>query len=261
MYKRTTADPLVRAFLDRYSLNLLQIPRTGAAVGDLYSMHGDRSLPPGRVSDFLDPTPHLPRMRRERLADLTDVVSDRVSVKAGVSLLEGFLAAIGAGGLSARVGAHYASRSGRELRFRLEEATREFVDVNQLGTALRGCRRQSGHPLADGYRYYLTVGVVRSQSLTVLAESTSAHDISLDAGLAGMTVAGGSVKIEDAGKAAVRYRGDTPVAIGVELVELVFDGKEGVVRFKPSDRALRVKGSAQKVWIGDDDSDAFVTLG
>lgn len=103
MCKRTTTDPLVRAFLDRYGLNLLQIPRADVAVGDLYAVRGDRALPPGRVTDFLTPPPRLPRVRREPLADLTDVVSDAVSVHAGLGLFEGFLTALAAGAVSGRV--------------------------------------------------------------------------------------------------------------------------------------------------------------
>jgi hypothetical protein len=261
MCKRTTEDPLVRFFLDRYSLNLLQIPRADAAVGDLYAVRGDRALPPGRATDFLVPPPRLPRVRRERLADLSDVVSDAVSVHAGLGLLEGFLTALGAGALSGRVRAQYASTSTHQLRFQLEEATREFVSPFELGTALQDCQPRPGHPLANNaYRYYLTVGLVRTPSLTVLTESKQAQDASLETEVAALAEASGGVKIEQAGSGATRYGGQMPLAIGVELLELVFDDGQGRLRIKSQERPVRVRGDAQKALIGDPDGDAFVQL-
>jgi len=68
------------------------------------------------------------------------------------------------------------------------------------------------------------------------------------------------LKIEQAGNGAIRYRGQMPLAIGVELLELVFDDGQGTLRMNPQERPLRVRGDAQKAWIGDPDGDAFVRL-
>ncbi len=144
MCRRTTGDPLARMFLDQFSLNLLQIPRENARVGDLYAVLGDRALPPGRTGDILDPSPELPELKTEPLGDLAGVVSDAVSVQAGVGLLEGFLTAMGAAGLVADARVRYGSGAVRGLRFRLTDAMRESVSTGELGNALIGCRHDQG---------------------------------------------------------------------------------------------------------------------
>src|SRR6185436_9856151 len=55
--KRTTSDPLVRAFLDNYGLNLLSIPRKNAMCGDLYIADGPRVSTPGHIAQVLIPPP------------------------------------------------------------------------------------------------------------------------------------------------------------------------------------------------------------
>jgi len=120
-------------------------------VGDVYAAQGDRVLSPGALSDLLDPAPRLPRVRRERLADVADVVSDAVSAKAGLGLLEGFVTALG-GSLAARARAEF--KGSRGMRFRLEDATRAYVSPSLVGTAIRDCRMRSGHALSGrDYRH------------------------------------------------------------------------------------------------------------
>ncbi len=62
MCRRNTQDPLIRAFLDTYGLNLLAIPRADAAVGDLYVVTNDSISAPGALSTVLTPDLHyLPK--------------------------------------------------------------------------------------------------------------------------------------------------------------------------------------------------------
>jgi hypothetical protein len=94
--ERSTDDPLIRLFLDRYGLHLLQVPRESAAVGDFYVDDGRRVSPPGNVRYLLDPSPELPAPREgERMADIEGVTSKGYSLEAGLGLLEGFLLAFG----------------------------------------------------------------------------------------------------------------------------------------------------------------------
>lgn len=50
MSRRNTNDPLLRAFLDTYKVNLLAIPREGAEVGDAYVASPNGSISePGKL--------------------------------------------------------------------------------------------------------------------------------------------------------------------------------------------------------------------
>jgi hypothetical protein len=261
MCKRTTTDPLVRFFLDRYGLNLLQIPRADATVGDLYAIRGDVALPPGKVSDFVTPRPRLPRATEEPLADLSDVISDSVSLDAGLGFLGAFLSALGAGALLNRAEAYYHANSGGRLRFRIQDARRESVSTFGVASSLQGCRPRQGHPLARGYRYYLTVGVVRTASITVLLDRSSAHGVGMEADVAQIADVNAAVKVSQAGGSALRYRGSQPIAIGVELVELAFNEESDGMEIKPPKRALRIRSGSPTVFLGEPAGDAFVNLG
>ncbi len=260
--RRTSKDPLLRLFLTTYGLNLLQVPREHASIGDLYAVRRDRVLPPGGVEDFLEPAPTLPRIRHEPMADVVGVVSDAVSLDAGLGLLEGFLAALGGGGLIGHLEARYRQSKAQRLRFRLEDARREAVGTTALGLALIGSRPKAGHPMGGTeFRHYLTVGVVRCSSITVRAEGTDGHAVHLELGVPLAARGSAAIDLRHAGEGEVRYRGSVRLAIGVELVELAFDRDGGSVRFKPQAGPIRIRGEPERALIGPPDGDAFIRIG
>src|SRR5438067_10235743 len=115
----------MRLFLDKYGLNLLSIPREGAAVGDAYVYDGTLVSPPGSVVYLLEPPVQLPPQKRnERLADVAGSFSDRVNVDVGLGLLEGFFAVLGAAALLDRVRGAYRKANAHALRFRFSDASR-----------------------------------------------------------------------------------------------------------------------------------------
>ncbi len=198
---RTTGDPLVRYFLDRYGLNLLVIPRADVQVGSLYlSADGRQVSTPTAVGSFLTPRPHLPTPNSdERMADLAGTTSDALTSRTGLRLLEGFLAALGAAGVLDRVKAEYRRKRVRVLRFRVTHATRDAVDPVALGDAFKGCRVRVDHPLwAKRQRYYIVSGVVRSSSLVVVAHTSATDVVDLDVdALAAVTASAGLVLTPD----------------------------------------------------------------
>src|SRR5205814_719047 len=122
----------------------------------------------------------------EDLSDLRGRLSQAVSVKAGLGLLEGFLGALGAPLAAARVKASYERGTTRSIRFRLADATRSSLDPFLLGKKLRNARLDAKNPfIQDAQRYYVTTAVIRATSLTVLAEddAKAAVDIDVGAGL------------------------------------------------------------------------------
>src|SRR5262245_39567875 len=120
MCKRTTADPLVRIFLDTYRVNLLAVPRADARVGDLYVRTGKTTSSPGFLGHLVGKSFELPTVAEgERLPTLGGLVSDAVAADAGLGLLDGFLAALGAGDLGVKAQASYRAERTRSVRFRL----------------------------------------------------------------------------------------------------------------------------------------------
>jgi hypothetical protein len=266
--KRTTTDPLVRMFLDRYGLNLLSIPREKAAVGDLYVVDGDRASAPGNVEYFLEPEVKLPpQTKNEHMADVEGEISDAVSLSAGIGLLEGFLAALGAPGVISKVKAGYTAKRAESLRFHLDDATRDSVDVMRLGGALAGRRPIEGHPMwSEGSRYYLVTAVARAPSITVIAKDDRSHTV--DVGLEAMKVATAdtAVSVEGSADVGITYTGPRKVAFGVELLELSFDDETRAVKLSVPEEAVPVRDADARApaigrdFIGGADGDAFIAL-
>lgn len=267
MCKRSEPDPLLRLFVDLYNLHLLAIPRENSAVGDLYVHDGQRTSAPGSVTNFLTPRFTVPPVARgERMADVAGTMSQGVDVKVGLGLLEGFLTAMGAGGLIGDTKAEFARAMTRTLRFRFAEATRDSIDPFLLGETLAGHsfdRRNAIHD--DKYRYYLVTAVVRSRSIGVTAERERTSSAELDLEALAVAEVGGGVTIRQSSQGEVTFAGDRALAFGVELYELV-EGTHGEgMRLRAPESAVRVRGRRkaslpEPAFIGGEDGDAFLSL-
>lgn len=247
--KRDTGDPLLRMFLDRYKINLLAVPREGVACGDVYVRHGRRVSSGIAIRELVEPPIALPpALEGEALADLAGVLSDGVSVDVGFGLLEGFLAAVGAGGLVTKVSAGVERSRTSVLRFRLTGATRDSVNAGALGTMLEGRRLRSTQPLVQaGNDYFVTAAVVRTASLSIAGEDEERQRTRLGAEVmaVGQGEAGVTVERGDAGE--VTFRGSKRLAIGVELYELRDRGDDGRVTMLPQDPRDPVRAGRERL--------------
>ena len=232
MCRRTTDDPLVKAMLEKYGLNLLSIPRKDGSCGDLYITEGAHVLPPSRLASvMLPPAPDLPKVKRnEKLGDLIGVSSKSVSTDAGFGLFATLLEAFGAAGLLSKIEAKYRQKSVRALRLQLKDAVRDSIDPVILGSRISACKFDGGNPLIDAKKkYYVVVGVVKTRSMAILSDSESKAKI----GFAPEDIAGikalceASAGIEFDANGTLTYTGSERLAVGVELLELKLDFKGG----------------------------------
>jgi hypothetical protein len=227
MTRRNTSDPLLRAFLDSYKVNLLTIPREGAEVGDAYVEGVDGAMStPGKLRFLLTPAIRLPPVsHEEKLTTIAGKRTRQLDVGVGLKLLEGFLSAIGADIGIGKIKAEYEHKRVGKIRFELKDATRDSVDAFAFGRALIPCQLNAAHPFVGaGNRYYAVVGVLRSRSITVRSEDANANHIELgvDALKDAVNVHGKlDVKREATGE--ITYQGRLPLAFGVELVEMRYD--------------------------------------
>jgi hypothetical protein len=268
MCNRRTADPLVRAFLDRYGLNLLSIPRQFVNCGDVYISRDQQISTPARLQDLLQPAPLLPApVTDERLADLAFIVSDGVSVSAGLNVLGNILVALGAGALIGGLKSDYQSSKSARLRFRVREATRDHIDPAALGAALKGCRLDGSHPLvADGNSYYVVSAVVRTQTISITAEDVMGNTVDVGTDVIQAADAHANLAVTRGSNGEVSYRGKEKLAVGVELYELSHDREEHTLKMRLPPRRPRTLRSSQRApvrelepaFIGGSDGDAFI---
>ena len=221
MCKRTTKDPLVRLFLDRWGLNPIGIPHEHAAPGQLWIKRGRQVSGPMDLNPLLLSPIELPSPRQERLTEMEATSSHGYDTGAGLGLLEAFLAGIGAGAVVQRVRAGYEQQQTRTVKLRFGNVTRIYMDLGTLGVRLRTARFDPDHSLVhpDNHRF-IASAIVRSPSISVTAEDDRHKALTLEAGVLAAVDAHAKVgtQVKDTGE--VTYTGDTALAIGVALHEL-----------------------------------------
>jgi hypothetical protein len=266
MCKRSTDDPLVRTFLDRYNLNLLPLPRSGIDCGDLFRRSAD-----GRVSTEFAlssvVTPALADLAPdtgETLGALEGTLSHGRELNFGLGLLGGFLAALGAPGVLSNVGTQYRRSQTNALAFEFREATRDSIDPGALGDALIDRRLRENHPLVlEGSTYFVVSGLARSPSLTVHATTEAASGAGVDVEAIQVATAQAGLTVRRESDTTVTYKGDRALVFGVELYELLYDDAAAGFRMLTPDGPLYTHGARpsapEPAFVGSD-GDAFVEL-
>jgi hypothetical protein len=269
MSRRNTNDPLLRAFLDTYKVNLLSIPREGVQVGDAYVATADGSMSaPGKLRYLLTPEIRMPQISSdEKMTSIAGKRTRALDLNIGLNLLEGFLTAIGVDIAIGKIKAEYQHESVGKVRFQLKDATRDSVDAFEFGRALIPCRLTSEQPFVqDGNQYYAVVGVLRSRSITVSTEDQNSNkvEIGIDA-LKSAVVAEGKIGVKRETSGDITYEGSVPLAFGVELVEMRYDG--GQAKFFLSGisdpKVVRGRGDEKerRVFVGDPQTgDVFLPM-
>ncbi len=263
--RRSTDDPLLRLFIDRYHLHLLAIPRQGSAVGDLYIQQGRVVGTPGYIGEILSPGFELPPLRTgELLADITGQLTRDVHAKLGSRIAEQLLSVLGipvGAGVSAAI-----SRSGG-VRFRFHDVFRTSVDVLALGRALAQHPLLAGHPAISGKaRYYLATSVLTTDAISILVHGGGAIDLG---GMVGSAPVRADASLSAKGKNEISLRSAVPLAFAVELYELQFDVPSGAVQLRKTSVPVRVRGEQRTVVrerlvpaeIGGADGDLFLPQG
>ena len=267
MCKRTTNDPLLRLFLDKYGLHMLSVPRENAKVGDLYVFDGKRVSTPGQVKYFLDTPLTMPKtFIGENMADVVGQLTHGISFKVGVSLLEGFLVAMGAGGLVGKLRTGYETKGVKTMKFCFEHATRDYVDAMQLGSKLSRHKLKEENALyREGSQYYLVTAVARSSAISINAEGDNSQAVDLEAELFKVGGVDLGVSVSNSGKGKLTFEGKKSLAFGVELYELMYDSKRGALRLLLPPGLIKVQGDsgapiATPAFIGGRDGEVLLDV-
>jgi len=247
MCKRSTDDPLVRMFLDRYKVNLLALPRERAFCGQVYVRDGRRVSSGAQIAGLVEPAVTLPPVfEGERLTALAGELSESVQLNAGLGLLQGFMTAIGAAAVVSSVSASFERSRTARLRFRFDDVTRDSMELNSLANALEGRRFRAQSLLVQpGADYFVTAAVVRSPCVGVVAEDDSSRRVEFGAEVLAVADATAGVTVESSATGELTFRGTTPLAIGLELYQLRYDEREGKLSMRAQDPRDPVKAGKE----------------
>jgi hypothetical protein len=223
--RKNPTDPLVREFLQTYSINLLPLPRQHARPGELYiKTAGTVKATPGWINEIIEPEVELPEPFGETLPSLSGVVSEMVDANFGLKLLENFLFALGIPpGILDNVKLGYHKTNTTQVAFQFNDVSRQSIDPFTIGGGLIGRRLRPNPFVQEGNQYYVAAAFVWSPSIVVHARDAACTEVDLGAGLIGAVDADAGVKAERAADGAMTYKGREPVAFGVELYDLEYD--------------------------------------
>lgn len=269
--KRTTQDPLLKLFLEKYHLNLLSVPRKESHVGDLYVYAQGRTSSPGQIGEFLEPKLELPDLTvGEQMADVQGMVTDAVSFSNGLDLLEGFFSALGSLQMFQGIKTEYARQKAHSFQFSFLSPTRDSIDIAVLGARLIRHRFKKLHALVnEGNRYYLVTALAKSQSISVEAQTKGKGSVELDAKLMSVAKLENKVGMEQTGAGKLTFSGNTPLVFGVELYELTYDKEEHRLKLLLAEGAIKVRSGlgertkevpAQPAFLGDPQGEIFIEL-
>lgn len=241
MTRRTTDDPLLRLFIDRYHLHLLAIPREHAAVGDVYVEADGRVGAPGRIEHLLTPAFTLPEVRRgERLADVAGQLTRRVDMSAGINLLENILAGLG---LPAALSMGETLQRSSGVGFRFHDVFRDWLDVLELGARLPGHRLASSQAaVSEQDRLHVTTAVLSTSAISVELDRTAGGEVATQLEAA---VGAGNASVGIERSELITISAEQRLAFGVELYELEFAGEQREPRLKRTAVPLRVRAGAR----------------
>jgi hypothetical protein len=247
-WKRNSNDPLAKMLFEKYQMHVLRRPRADVAVLDLYAMK-DGQVMPGKLATLMDPPPPLPDVREgEPVADLGVMTSNEVDSKAGFDFLETFLNAIGAGALPLKLKGSLEVRKAAGMRFRFAGATRDYTDPFKLEFKLRKHKvPPDGCLMKAGWRYYVALGVLRTDSLGMTAVSEGGHVLDIAADAIKLATGEGKVSVKRSAGEEITIAGEQRMAFGVELSELLYNEADGRFELNVVKNVVKVMGKAAPV--------------
>lgn len=255
-WNRGSDDPLARMLFQTYQMHLLRRPRMDVAVHDVYALK-DGQILPGKLSTLMQPPPPLAEVRQgEPVADLSLVVSRDLDTTIGVDFLETFLAGLGADALPLKLKGTLKAKKAAGVRFRFSGATRDYADPFKAEFNLRKHQvSPEGSLMKPGWQYFLVLGVLRTDSISLTAVNESGADIDIAAEAAKLAGSDGKLVVKKSQGEEITLSAGQPLAFGVELSEITFNEQAqrfelNVVRNAVKVRAGRARGG--RSWVNYD---------
>jgi hypothetical protein len=259
-------DPLLRTVFEDRGINLLNVPREGASVGDLYKFNGrtEQVTYPGRIEEFLNPKFKLPGLQNED-EDYTTTISGRLfknmSSNFGVDFLSGFFKELGT---TSNVSATLKSDHISTLDFSFLNVKWDCVNPTSLGgkLAIEHYNFDETNAYYDKEsRYYVTTAVFRSSSIKISLKDSEGKNASGKLNTPVVKVSG-EVSEQQTKEGDFVYNGKKKLSFGVYLHRLKYDSARGIVLKTPKNVHKTMKpGSSNMhydtspVLIGDPNED------
>ncbi|MCC6929278.1 MAG: hypothetical protein IT359_09840 [Gemmatimonadaceae bacterium] len=246
MWNRTSADPLARLLFDKYDVHVLSRPRAALPVLTVFAVRDDKVYLGGALTSLLRVPFDPPDITKgEPVLDISTTVSSATSGSGALNFLKGFLATIG-GAIGVSMGAAFERTGTSVLKFRFDGCTLDSVtdafDLENRLADLDFDRAKSA--MRDDARYYIARGVHSCASLTFEALDKKSASIDLHADVAAIGDAKGALSVNK--DKTITASSAAPLAYGVVLNELVYDGRRKRLGLKEARDYVHVMGAVKR---------------
>lgn len=222
-------DPSL-TMLAKYGYNVVRVPRTGIEPLEVLGRDRDGIEQLGQLPVIWDTGAKVPDVKDSNVAaEIKTVRTATLKFSLGLRVLEDILGALGA--TVPRLGFAYGGT--RSLQFSFQNILISKVDPFDVGQFLKAGDLQVGNPWVDRYFLddaadaYVVTEVLKSDSVTVIADSKGSTSVGLDV-KAIQNAVGADVKVEagTGSTSEVTYKGLKHLTFGFKAFLIGYDFNE-----------------------------------
>jgi hypothetical protein len=235
-FRLSTGDPITELLTNLLNANIVRVPEARIKPLAVVAAHGDKTAWRGSLSELLVGNPALAvAAATSPMAALSGKQSKDIDFDFGLDILKSFLAGFGI----PPVGLEAGFKGATKTSFSFNDVAREFIDKDELGSALTGKQLVVGNPAAaiflgdDPWDLLLIDSIIASSDFTMSVEDANSSTFKVDIGviqeIVGKANAGVSVSL--AASRVVSFKGPVRLTFAFTCVKLYSDeqGKLTVV--------------------------------
>lgn len=244
-------------FLRTYGYSVFRFPRASAQPLELMHRDGKDLTRLGMVPDLVDAgevAAPVARCDGNPGIDIEGKETSKVNVAIGLSILGGFISALG----GEKMGLDVAFSKARTVTFQYTAVMEDVVDVLAVEKFVKAGRISPHIPsgtlekLLDDEVYVVT-SVLKTKKIVVSAQGENGAGVKVDVPVIQQAI-GGKVSVDTAAgiESKVGFEGTVPVAFAFQAVQLVFDDSgqflttQQLAAGEAAARALPGPGSARR---------------
>ena len=270
--RRGAGDKLLDQLTIKWSVNLLRIPRDGVRVGDVFVVQKRILDQWDRLENLYRPKLELSIPDRQVVGDMAQVESQSYDANAGFEALQGFLQGLGVPALPLRATIKAARKTTISLSFSVSNVTRVALLPGEIKREMERRSKGSRWGSVDTRRQYVVAHAVwEATSLQIKLDGSSKTVGELSASLTSVASVRGVLKASHDSSGTIKYHRHEPIAFGVQVTAVQFDGEIPQLKSAPDLTPMQVRhdGSPEKspaenlgtgVLIGARDGSPFVTI-